>query len=1174
VRLSCAVPALAMAVWVAALACADQPIDGERAPQSHWKRDGSGWRRVTRGPEGVRRHEWTSERPPGARPSEAPVATSGLYRTWIARGTGSWPEVVGIGDLNGDGRNDVVLLTSFYFSPEADWTAHVFLQQPGGFPQAGVKYPLGAIGGNGCQSVDVGDVTGDGRADVVVATSNGIVVLAQNAAGALNPPTLYATTEADQLKIGDFNHDGRKDVASIGWGGPDVAVRLQNVGGTLDAPASYPAPHGGYDELEAGDLDNDGRDDLAVMSGQLFAYDNLAVLLQSAAGGFQPASFYDIGTNLLTQGAEVADVNGDGRRDAILTYGSTTSGALAVFRQSASGSLVLEGSAGSYYGPSSIEAADLDGNGRTDLAVLHEDSALGVFLQNAAGELTLETLEPIPYVAHYQPQSLALGDLNGDGKPDAAIADLNVGLVVLYQKMSRDLSLTIEGVSWLPAGSDAAHTLRVTNQGLTTAAGVRTTSTLSGLAAANVPPGCAVVGNTVTCDLPAIPPGETRSVNLTVAGLSVTTQASHQATVASDQPDGLPEDNTRTMPVEVAAGGCHARLYLGGFEGVTLGNIVWEQSSTSFGTPVCSTFTCFPPPTAGPRSPSQYWAWFGRNGGVEHGQVAQRVLIPFGTARLRFYLWIGTRSGNGTDTLRVLVDGAPAFVATEATPGFGSYELVDVDVSAWADGGFHEVRFDAQTFGPGVTNFSVDDVSVEWCPLPRMSIGDVLALEGGPLPAGNATFALTLDKTWPEPITVGYATEAPATGPSATPGVDFVPVSGTLTFPPGATSRLLAVPLLADTTDEVDEAFLVRLSAPSGATFADSESVGTIDDDDGPTLTIGDVTVTEPPQGQGAEAVLPITLSGPSVQPVTMYWFTGNGTAQYHFDYIPKTELLAFAPGQTEATARVSLMGDTIAEPIEYFRVDLHHVRDAFAVDSNAVAHILDDDGPAPLLRGDLGHGHTRWGTLAARGGNPARDLYVLSRPAQTSFEVTVDSASGDVGTGAGPRVRRLYPPLTATAQESVPIGTGPARSLRVENATFWPEADYIEVTSAGCATDCGADDTYRITSRETTSRIPRFNNTGGQVAVLVLQNAGTAAVSGNAWFYDAEGALLTGHPFSLPGRGSLTILTPSVAWVANEEGSITVTHDGPYGAVTGKAVSLDVAGGFSFDSVLEPKAR
>jgi hypothetical protein len=1103
---------------------------------------------------------------------EAPTVTSGLFRPWIARDVGSRPEVAGIGDLNGDGRNDVVVVTGFSLDPATDWTAHVLLQQPGGLPQVSVKYPLGTIGGSGCQSVDVGDVSGDARADVVVATSNGIAVLVQNATGTLDPPVLYPTPDADQLKIGDFNHDGRKDVASIGWGGPDVSVRLQNAGGTLEPPTAYPAPHGGYDELEAGDLNDDGRDDLAVMSGQFFAYDNLTVLLQSPSGGFLPASFYDLGGNLLTEGVEIVDVNGDGRRDAILSTGSTTSGSLEQFLQDASGALAYFGGAAVHYAPSVIESSDFNGDGRPDLAVLHENATLGVLLGTNAG-LVPETLDPIPYVSYYQPQGLALGDLNQDGKPDAAIADPNVGLVVLYQKMPRDLGLFVDGMSWMQVGSDIGHALRVTNHGLATATGVTITSTLAGgvAPAAYVVPGCTANGNTVTCALPDIPPGETRSVDVVLTGLFVTTQASHAVTVTSDQPDGLPEDNTRTIPIEVAPGGCQARLYRGGFEGVGPGDLVWTQSSTLFGTPVCSTSTCFPPPTAGPRT-FYSWAWFGRNGGVDQGRVSQRVVLPFGAARLRFYLWIGDRSGNGTDALRALVDGTPVFTATEAAPGYGSYSLVEIDVSAWADGALHEVSLDAQTFGPGITNFSVDDVSVQWCPMPRLAIADVVANEGGPGHGGSASFALTLDHAGEAPITVAYTTAAAPAGPGATPGADFVPVSGTLTLPAGATAASITVPLIGDAADEPDETFAVRLSALLGATFADAESVGTIDDDDGPTVTIGDVTVMEGPPGPLVYAQFPLTLSWPSVQTVRLDWSTNSGTALEGVDYISAFGTLFLDPGETEATLSVTLLLDTIVEPTEFFTVDLSYLQDVVPVGGNAVGRILDDDGVGPDLRGELAHGASREGTLAAKGAAAARDLYVLSRPPRTSFEVIVDAASGDTGTVEGPRVRRLHAILTEVAQESVPVGSGPARAIRVENATPWLEADYIEVVSAGCTSDCGADDTYRIRSRETTARIPRFNNTAGQVTVLVLQNAGSETVSGTGWFFDPSGALLSSRSFTLPGRASLAIPLTSV--VGSQQGSITVTHDGAYGIVTGKAVSIEPATGFSFDSMLEPKAR
>ena len=113
--------------------------------------------------------------------------TTSLFQPYVAYPTGSFPEAVAIGDLDGDGRKDIALLTSFYFDAANDYMVHVFLQNADGTLKPRVKYSVGQRG----SSMDIGDVNGDGRDDVVVGLSSGagtgIAVLLQNASGTLNP---------------------------------------------------------------------------------------------------------------------------------------------------------------------------------------------------------------------------------------------------------------------------------------------------------------------------------------------------------------------------------------------------------------------------------------------------------------------------------------------------------------------------------------------------------------------------------------------------------------------------------------------------------------------------------------------------------------------------------------------------------------------------------------------------------------------------------------------------------------------------------------------------------------------------------------------------------------------------------------------------------------------------
>lgn len=347
--------------------------------------------------------------------------------------TGSWPEAVAVADLNNDGRQDVILNTSTYSDPENDFKLKVFLQDEFGRLQNPVNYSLGGEYTKRPKSMAVGDLNGDGLQDVAVGFDRShIEIFLQYTDGTLFKADTITTPLASRIAVADLNGDGLDDIAGIAWGGDDVGVFYQGEMGISQQPEIHYAPHGGYDDMVLGDINADGANDIVVMSGQSFA-DNLAVVASDGQGGLLPAAFYDLGGSELTKGVTIGDLNSDGRNDVAVTFGGNRpASSVAVFHQGENGLLNTPEIHTSYDIPETILATDMNMDSRDDLLVLHGGwYAMGVYEQNQDGNLASEVLFDMPYASHYNPQGMDTGDINGDGTPDVVVADYNYGLVVL-----------------------------------------------------------------------------------------------------------------------------------------------------------------------------------------------------------------------------------------------------------------------------------------------------------------------------------------------------------------------------------------------------------------------------------------------------------------------------------------------------------------------------------------------------------------------------------------------------------------------------------------------------------------------------------------------------------------------------------------------------------------------
>jgi Zn-dependent metalloprotease len=337
-------------------------------------------------------------------------------------------------------------------------------------------------------------------------------------------------------------------------------------------------------------------------------------------------------------------------------------------------------------------------------------------------------------------------------------------------------------------------------------------------------------------------------------------------------------------------------------------------------------------------------------------------------------------------------------------------------------------------------------------------------------------------------------------------------------------------------------------------------------------LSVADAGLIEGNAGSASVSVN-VSLSSPEIAPVTVSFATADGTATVaDNDYAATAGTLTFAPGQTTRTVTVSITGDTTLEPNEAFFVNLSAASGSTIGDGQGAVTIINDDGGTGITetRSELRHGYR---TVRSLDNSSNSNLFWIQTQAASSYEVVVDAGSGDIGSGNGPSLERLAADGVTSLGSAVPVGTGPARSLRWATSTAGA-LNLVRVQSANCTTDCGADDTYRLRTYETTYTIPRFNNTGSQVTILLLQNPTSAAVDATVYFYNASGLELASQTVSLGAKTLQVVNTAAIPQANGQSGTMVVTHNGAYGSLAGKTVALEPSTGFSFDSPMLPRNR
>lgn len=212
-------------------------------------------------------------------------------------------------------------------------------------------------------------------------------------------------------------------------------------------------------------------------------------------------------------------------------------------------------------------------------------------------------------------------------------------------------------------------------------------------------------------------------------------------------------------------------------------------------------------------------------------------------------------------------------------------------------------------------------------------------------PGGTAGVNVTLNQISADPVTVHVNT----VDGTATAGSDYTATGTDVTFNPGETSK----PVTVDTLGSSDGGtFSIAVSNPTaGATIATGSSTVTITNAPLPSLSVSDVSISEGNAGT-KNAAFVVSLSAPATQPITVGFFTADGTANAGSDYTATSGSLTFAVGETSKTVNVPVLGDTTVENDETFTLTLGQPVNAPITKAVGTATIINDDGSTAPVTG------------------------------------------------------------------------------------------------------------------------------------------------------------------------------------------------------------------------------
>ena len=365
--------------------------------------------------------------------------------------TGGDPSSVAVGDFNGDGIPDLAVANTGS-TPAYRYALTILLGNGDGTFTTAVSPFTGTYP----SSIATGDFNGDGIPDLAVTNYDydTLTILLGNGDGTFTATVATPATGSgpDSAAVGDFNGDGIADLAVANDYSNTVTILLGNGDGTFTGTAVSPATGNTPVSVAVADFNADGKADLAVAN---YKDGTVAILLGNGDGTFTPvATSPATGTEPFS--VAVGDFNGDGKADlAVVNRNDGNAGTVTILLGDGDGTFTpVATSPATGNGPESVAVGDFNGDGIPDLAVANNNDGnagtVTILLGNGDGTFTAAAVSP---ATGNGPDFVAVADFNGGGVSDLAVANYSDGTAAILLTGNRTATATASGIAPVGAGT-------------------------------------------------------------------------------------------------------------------------------------------------------------------------------------------------------------------------------------------------------------------------------------------------------------------------------------------------------------------------------------------------------------------------------------------------------------------------------------------------------------------------------------------------------------------------------------------------------------------------------------------------------------------------------------------------------------------------------------------------